>query len=408
MVRRKSAALLTVSLSLMLDKIMEVFGRKADNGNFGPDHLTRRYPPQVSEELKTIQGACVLVVEDNEINQQVASELLEQAGMVVTVAENGQKGVEAVQAFAYDLLFMYMQMPVMDGYTATKEIRNWEETLPDVCARVRPRLPIVAMTAHAMVGEKEKCLAVGMDDYLSKPIDQDKLYNMLLRRIKPGNRDTSSIPEKPVCHDDDVSLPRELPGIDLADGLKRVGGNRKLYVKLLTEFVNKYEAVAEEMEYFIKSGDFPEAKRLAHTVKGTAGNLSIGDVQSAVRDLEAAIIGKGIADYNVCLSRLAQEMQIIANLVKTITHPQKERPATPFVCADPAQVAPGLSQLARLLAQSNADAEIYFATIKESIDSSKFSREVEELATRIADFDYASALVSLQNIANAMNISLEE
>ncbi len=395
-----------VSRSLMFDTIMEVFGREIRDENGRSSHLTRRYPPHVSEELKAIQGARVLLVEDNEINQQVASELLEQAGMVVTVAENGKKGVEAVQSFAYDLVFMDMQMPEMDGYTATREIRIWEETLPDVRSETCPRVPVVAMTAHAMVGEREKCIAAGMDDYLSKPIDQDKLYAMLLQWIKPGTRDISLIREKTVGRNDDVPLPQELPGIDMAAGLGRVGGNRKLYIKLLVDFANKYGSVAEEIAGLIKSGDLRTAERIAHTIKGTAGNLSATGIQAVAQELESVIAGKITGDYDVCLSRLARELQPIVDALKTIVQAGKEPPSSHDRCIDPAHVGPLLIELSRLLAENNADADKCFETIRENIDSSLFYKEMEELDAHIANFDFTNALNSLRRIAEAMNITL--
>ena len=397
-----------VSRSLMLDTIMGIFGRKAGDEYSAPDFPTRRYPSQVSQELKAIQGARVLVVEDNEINQQVASELLEQAGMVVVVAENGQKGLEAVQSFTYDLVFMDMQMPVMDGYTATKEIRKWEETLPDVRAGNRSGIPIVAMTAHAMVGEKEKCLAAGMNDYLSKPIDQDKLYALLLKWIKPGGRDVFRIREKPVANDDDVLLPCALPGIDLADGLKRLGGNRKLYLKLLKDFANKYGMVVKEIENAIQSGNLLAAKNIAHTVKGTAGNLSVTGAQQAALELEEAITKNDAENYKLCLSRLAGEMRIVGESLKKIDQFGKETPSSFGTMTDPAQMAPLFRELLHLLEESNADAEICFDAIRKSIDSSQFHQEMDELAARIADFDFTGALDSLNKIAGTMKMNLEE
>ena len=154
--------------------------------------------------------------------------------MVVTVAKNGEKGLETVQSFAYDLVFMDVQMPVMDGYTATREIRKWEETLSDVSAGIRPRTRIVAMTAHALVGERGKCIEAGMDDYLSKPIDPDELFGKLLKWVKPRKieqvQETAAMPPvvtkeeepKPARQDD---LP-EIPGLDTNLGLKRVMGKK--------------------------------------------------------------------------------------------------------------------------------------------------------------------------------------
>jgi len=297
---------------------------------------------------------------------------------------------------------------VMDGYTATKEIRKWEETLPDVCAGNRPGIPIVAMTAHAMVGEKEKCLAAGMNDYLSKPIDQDKLYALLLKWIKPGGLDVFRIREKPVVNDDDVLLPCAVPGIDLADGLKRLGGNRKLYLSLLKDFANKYGMVSQEIEKVIQTGNFMAARNIAHTVKGTAGNLSVTGAQQAALELEEAITENDAEKYHLCLSRLAGEMRIVGESLKKIDQTGKETPSSFGTMTDPTQMAPLFQELSKLLEQSNADAEICFDAIRKSIDSSRFHQEMEELAARIADFDFSNALNCLRKIAEAMKITIEE
>ena len=154
------------------------------------------------------------MVEDNEINQQVARELLEGAGFLVTIASNGEEAVLAVKEKGFEAVLMDVQMPVMDGYEATRRIRKWEdlwisespprtiaeslrikinERIPIQSLETKIRIPkskdpIIAMTAHAMTGDREKCLEAGMNDYVSKPIDPEKLFSALVRWIKPGKR----------------------------------------------------------------------------------------------------------------------------------------------------------------------------------------------------------------------------
>jgi CheY-like chemotaxis protein len=151
---------------------MQTFSREA------PESVTpTAREDRTAERLQDIRGAWILLVEDNEINQQVARELLEGAGLPVAIATNGEEAVGAVKKKDFEAVLMDVQMPVMDGYQATREIRK-DERLKG--------LPIIAMTAHAMTGDREKCLKAGMNDYVSKPIDPDELFFTLVKWIKPG------------------------------------------------------------------------------------------------------------------------------------------------------------------------------------------------------------------------------
>ncbi len=170
----------------------------------------------------------VLIVEDNEINQQVAVELLETAGYTTEVANNGEEAVALVQRNAYDLVLMDMQMPVMDGLAATIAIRK----LPGL-----ERLPIVAMTANAMRQDRDKCMAVGMNAFVTKPIDPEALLETLAVWIAPGDREAVMRPQT-----GDATLP-DIAGVDVASGLARVGGNAVLYRKLLGKMAREFPGI---------------------------------------------------------------------------------------------------------------------------------------------------------------------
>ena len=183
--------------SLLFDTIMQAFGRES----------TRSLSPKIEKEkdieaLKGIRGARILLAEDNEMNQQVAREILEQAALVVEIANNGKEALEMAQKNQYDAILMDIQMPEMGGFEATSEIRKWEEEeqfqTPEAdSAKVANattagsaiRIPIIAMTAHAMAGDREKSIEGGMNDHVVKPIDPDKLFSALVKWIKPGERD---------------------------------------------------------------------------------------------------------------------------------------------------------------------------------------------------------------------------
>ncbi|MCP4702229.1 MAG: PAS domain S-box protein [Gammaproteobacteria bacterium] len=222
--------------------------------------------PLDSSALDRIRGARILLTEDNPINLQVATEILEQAGMRVTVAGNGKEALaELAKHGAFDAVLMDIQMPEMDGYEAARLIRK------------NPRyekLPVIAMTANALKGDKEKCLAAGMNDYVAKPIDVEQLFAVLGKWIKPGKR-TPAPPRAKIEEAPESGLPDKLAGITVSAGLARLGGNKCLFKKLLMDFRrDNADAVQTIREVMGKEEQAP-ALHLAHTLKGLATNLSM-------------------------------------------------------------------------------------------------------------------------------------
>jgi two-component system sensor histidine kinase/response regulator len=240
--------------------------------------------------LEHIRGANVLLVEDNEINQQVAREILEGAGLNITLANNGLEAVNAVKESNYDAVLMDVQMPVMDGYTATREMRKDDRF---------KELPIIAMTAHAMAGDEDKSLQVGMNGHVTKPIDPDQLFSTLQEWIKPSEKRVQvQQPEVPVEPSEsektapvEDELPDSLSGFDLADGLKRLQENKRLYRKLLTSFATDYSAIANEIRQALDAEDFDQAHSLVHNLKGLAGNLAATELQATAVNLEKLVKG---------------------------------------------------------------------------------------------------------------------
>ena len=254
---------------------------------------------QLARRTEEFHGARVLLVEDNIINQRVASEILKNAGISVDTAVNGEKAVEMVKTADYDTVLMDIQMPVMDGYEATRRIKQ----LSDV---VIP--PIIAMTAHAMKGDREKCLDAGMDDYISKPIDSEKLTFVLSKWIpeKSAPADIAptpviAIPESgaaaPEPDDDEGPEREELPGIDLPQGLERLGQNKELYRLILFEFRQEYTEAVAELKRLMEADDREGAIRYAHTIKGMAGNLSATGLADAALEIEMALRESAVEDY---------------------------------------------------------------------------------------------------------------
>lgn len=285
-----------VFISSLFEMVMEVLGEipKRDLGlkEEGLD-------PKM---LGKIQGARILLVEDNAINQFVVREILENAGLVVTTAYDGKEAVEDFQAATYDAVLMDIQMPVMDGYTATREIRKIIDRtqLPKADSQEKEKrlgIPIIAMTAHAMVGERMKSLDAGMDDYVAKPINPDELLAILVKWISPrktslyphGSTAASSRKNPSSIGDKMVDLPVTIPGISVQDGLKRVGGNRWLYKKLLTMFLLNHRNSVKEITSALESGDKEKAIIMTHTLKGLAGTICAHELQRVTTDLEATL-----------------------------------------------------------------------------------------------------------------------
>jgi CheY-like chemotaxis protein len=298
-----------VNASVLFDAIMQVFGEEIP----ATSRLAKRQ--QETGALKEIRGARILLVEDNEINQQVAKEILEGAGLIVTIANNGQEAVDAVKTAVYDVVLMDVQMPVMDGYAATRAIREDElkaqNSKPKEKESAEPsasgfqlsaraeRVPIIAMTANAMAGDEDKSLAAGMNGHATKPIDPDQLFATLLQWIKPGERRAAEgrpdgaleplVTDPPKAAEDD--LPESLPGFDLAAGLARLMGNKRLYRKLLLDFGRKYTGIAGGIRTALDNRDFQQAHSLVHNLKGLAGNLAAMELQAATVEMEKLIKG---------------------------------------------------------------------------------------------------------------------
>jgi PAS domain S-box-containing protein len=276
-----------VSPSMLFDATMQAFGEAVPEIS----QVAQKHE-QEAEALNHIRGAHVLLVEDNEINQQVAREILEGAGLNVALATDGQEAVNAVKENNYDVVLMDVQMPVMDGYTATREIRKDERF---------KELPIIAMTAHAMAGDEAKSLESGMNGHVAKPIDPDQLFSTLQKWIKPSEKRVQvQKPEVPLeslesdqTESDEEQLPESLPGFDLSAGLERLRGNKRLYRKLLLDFGAKYTEVAGEIHKALDSKDLEQAHSLIHNLKGLAGNLAATDLQTASVNLEKLVKGVG-------------------------------------------------------------------------------------------------------------------
>jgi two-component system, sensor histidine kinase and response regulator len=256
-----------VNQSLLLDMLVSIYAGDTLSEISASSSLTgRQYH---------LDGVRILLVEDNEINQQIARELLESTGANVSTANDGVQALETLNAHptGFDVVLMDLQMPEMDGYTATQQLRQ------------DPRfqsLPIIAMTAHATADDRERCHAAGMNAHVSKPIDPDVLYQTLgtCLSIRLGEPLVTGI--TPMQLQESI----EIQGLDTVSALRRVAGNRRLYRQLLQQFVGGYANSAVSIQQALAEGKKMEAARIAHSIKGLAGNIGAERLSVAAADLE--------------------------------------------------------------------------------------------------------------------------
>ncbi|MBY6186395.1 PAS domain S-box protein [Marinobacter hydrocarbonoclasticus] len=292
--------------SRLLDTILGLLDRKHTSAP-----VRRRAHWQMDEaQLATIANKRVLLVEDNLVNQEVACEFLRQIGLRVSVAEHGGLALEKLKNGEFDLVLMDCQMPVMDGYEASRAIRN----------ELKLTLPVVAMTANAMQEDREKCLAAGMDDHIAKPIDLGQLHRVLWRYLSPV----------PTEDEDDAGLQPwpHSPLLDVDKGLALVQGSAKLYHRLLTRFAESQGEVINEIGAAVAQSDFESARRLAHSLKGLAGSLASPELARLLARLE-----KKLADEEDDPALRVKAGKVLSTILEAIARwqaPQVESPAPPM------------------------------------------------------------------------------
>jgi two-component system sensor histidine kinase/response regulator len=260
-----------------------------------------------------LQGVHLLLVEDNEINMDLATELLQDVGAKVDCATNGMMAVEMATNQVYDLVLMDIQMPEMDGLTATREIRK---------QKTSQELPILAMTAHAVKGEYEKSIAAGMNDHITKPIDPDILYRALVRFIR-GEDIQGSVIAKTSKADSQVRI----SGIAYEEGLKRSGSKTQSYHRLLLKYASKYVNVSTEIRTMVMSSDVAGLAEYLHTMAGVSGNVGAMEVFELSRKLSVQLKSSKEAGETKIRVDLISQMQLLT--VKTDTLVQQIREQVP-------------------------------------------------------------------------------
>ena len=379
-----------VTASLLFDTVLRVFGRQ-------PGEQPRFDLAAPAADLTPIAGAHVLLVEDNELNQQVATELLELSGFVVDLAADGLVALDKVQRNSYDIVLMDMQMPVMDGLTAAREIRK----LPGLAT-----LPIVAMTANAMAGDRERCIDAGMNDHIAKPIDPDQLWASLLHWIPP-RRTPATGGAKTTAHQwraassAGLTPLRGIAGLDVATGLHHALGRETLYLSLLGKFVAGQREFNSAITAALDATDWETAERRAHTLKGVAAQIGALDLCARAEALENALRQREQTPGMVSLRE--QLASRLAQLIDAIAARLPEEPAAPAVDFDAAQFAEICRQLSSKLADDDF-ASSRLIDENHALLEAGLGEHFVWIAEAISDFNFSAALDWLKEALAARGI----
>jgi PAS domain S-box-containing protein len=369
-----------VSPSHLFDAVMAAFGVKTER-----KHKPRSGGREIDmQALRPVQGARLLVVEDNEINQQVASELLGQAGFFVDIANHGQEALNELNTAPYDCVLMDVQMPVMDGYTATLKIRE-DPRFTD--------LPVLAMTANATSEDRDKSLAHGMNDHIAKPISPDILFAALLKWIPHGSRDLPEGMEITDAPADEAELP-SLPGFNTTAGVARLGGSVKSYLRVLEKFAENQAHSIGGIKAAVNAGNGKEAIRIAHTLKGVSGNIGAESLFQAAAELEAALKVDHASLPEPQLTRSGDELEKVVNLIRKSVQEV-------VVEAGPAEtpiqdLIPLMLQLLEKLEEYDSGAEEMISGILKQVKGSDLHDELKGVNKLVGQYDLEAAAEKLK------------
>lgn len=383
-----------ITSTRLIDAVMSALGRRSRSG--GESQTIRDI-----DAIQGLLGAEVLLVEDNPINQQVARELLEGVGIAVTVCGRAKEAITALRSNTFDLVLMDIQMPEMDGYQATAVIRN-ELQLMD--------LPVIAMTAHTMAGDRERCLDAGMNDHVGKPIDPDALFAVLVRWVKPKDRSTHhASAQLPRNRSTELSLPDQLEGFDLKAALRSVNGNSHLLRRLLLDFATGHGTEAFILRPAISEGRIDEATRIAHTLKGTAATIGAMEVSRTAAILEKMLMqGQTQCDHAIddLAAALGQVIRSVASLdplpsVKKAAEKAKSDAAAHSAPLDTATISAVIAKLREELEGADPSAEDSAEELLALLEGTPHAAQVQTILRSARDFDFEDALGALATVQQA-------
>ncbi|MBU0944378.1 MAG: response regulator [Proteobacteria bacterium] len=395
-----------VKQSLLFDTIMDIFNYpEAMHVSLDERENSRLFPGSVQ-----LAGVRILLAEDNHINQIVARELLESVGVIVEIANNGQEAVHILQdrGEEFDGVLMDVQMPVMDGYEATKVIRS---------NPVLSGLPVIAVTAHAMQSDRDKCIQAGMNDYVAKPITPELLFSVITRWMRPDQLEPMYREDQTVfaLQKSMADLPESFPGVHVESGVARMAGNMKSYLRMLKDLQEFGNEVAERLPRLLEE-DLEAAAREVHTLKGTAANLSAHHLQDVSLQLELDVKemlgqqhgGEGYTQtlhagrLEIIEDALTQLGQVVGKL-EDFCGDTKERPVVrSLTTGDREAMLAILVQLEKMIGGFDPMAEEYWLEQKEMFYGQGVDEEMARLENHLRNYNFERGTDFLSKIKSRL------
>ncbi len=340
----------------------------------------------LESEFLYFGGQNMLLVEDNYVNQEVAREIFSEAGFDVEISENGAEAILAVQKKDYDVVLMDIQMPVMDGLEATRQIRK--------LGGAYSKLPIIAMTAHALTGDSDKSLEAGMNAHVTKPIDPDKIFSTIAKWIKPSEKPADMMSE--IKQEESGEFP-ELPGINVKDGLNRMRGNQAAYKRILRVFRNKQTNNADSIASHIEQGEWEEATRLAHSLKGGGGNIGAEELYKVAAEIEVTCKDNDKEKALLQVEGLRTELSKVTNSLEILEQDDvaSQTSNNNNEIFDPEQIHSLLDQLDSYLETDISEAQRCLQILEGYINGNRVESGFNELENAVNSFDMdaASAII---------------
>jgi two-component system sensor histidine kinase/response regulator len=352
-----------------------------------------------------LRAAHVLLIEDNEINQDIATEVLRLAGCKVTVAGDGMIALALLKAApenSISIVLTDIQMPVMDGYETARAIRDDSRFA---------ELPIVAMTADAVTGTRQKCLDAGMNDCLTKPINPDVVYSTIAKWLKLMPSEQASDPELTSNGTSEAQLISSLPILDSEAQMNHLGGNRELYERLLKRFSLTKSGIADSISADLASGNQESAVRSLHDLKGLAGNLGALRLMRSCQQWEGCLEASIPPEQKLSIetqfrTTLEESLQAAAAVVQRVEKtPDNNAPIVVDTVAS-TSVFPLMQTLVNALQKNDMDAETIASKLKTELRDSEMTRDLEALCDNIHRFNYPEALAVLKFMAEQLNCKL--
>ncbi|MEZ9595039.1 PAS domain S-box protein [Shewanella sp. 10N.261.52.F9] len=373
-----------ISASRLLDGIMSSLGK---NGAMP----VRRSGVAVSQELLAqLKGKRVLLVEDNDMNQEVASEFLEQVGIVLSIAENGQVALEKLALQSFDLVLMDCQMPVMDGYQATQALRK----IPNLSD-----LPVIAMTANAMAGDREMCLRAGMNDHIAKPIEISLLYTTLLHYLSDDKSAETTLEIAEQEPTEDVNFWPTHQAIDVDKGLQLVQNSVRLYRRIFERFHSGQQDIVAQIKHALSQEQVDDAIRYAHTLKGVSGNLYSAQLAELARQIESKLIESATADVSAELTELSALIESVCKAIEDWSALLNQDMGVAVSASSEAlmsesELAEAVASLLQMLEDADADAVDKMHTISAHVSESLWQKMSPAVSmVNSYQFDEAAELI---------------